>query len=215
MSDPFSPRSGFSLEWSSVNLSITSSTNRTLWCTRYASEKKQKKIDILSDLNGCVLPYSLTAIMGHSGAGKSSLLNVLSGKLKKSKRVDLSCRIKFDDQELDPRQLHIRRKIAFVAQRDSLLGTDTPRQAIRFSARLRLPASVSDAQVDSLTATIIHELGLDEVADKQIESGPHGGLSGGEMRRVSLGIEVVVRPSILLVDEVTSGLDRYVFELSF
>lgn len=133
--------------------------------------------------------------MGHSGAGKTTLLNVLSGKMRYEGTV------KIDDVDIVPND--IQRKIAFVAQDDVLLETATPKEAITFSARLRLPKTISNEQVSFLSEKIISELGLNECQDTLIKY-----LSGGQKRRVSLEIELVVRPNIVLIDEPTSGLDR-------
>ena len=139
----------------------------------------------------------------NSGAGKSSLLNVLAGKIKSSRTLSVTHNIQLDGEEVVPSAVNIRRKIAFVAQQDVLLPTITPREAIRFSARLRLDQHVSDEDVELLTTQILEELGLTRVANSRIAQ-----LSGGEMRRTSLGIELVTRPLIVLLDEVTTGLDR-------
>lgn len=174
--DPFQLRKGHTLSWENVTV------------TRGGKA-------IVNNLIGEISPHNLTAIMGHSGAGKTTLLNVLSGKTCYEGRVQL------DGVEIVPND--IQRKIAFVAQDDTLLATATPLEAIAFSARLRLPKNVSDEQTLQLASRIVTELGLDACKDVLIKN-----LSGGQKRRVSLGIELVVRPSIVLIDEPTSGLDR-------
>ena len=90
-----------------------------------------------------------------------------------------------------------------------MIRTVTPREAIQFSARLRLgnDHDYTTEDINSVTDQILKELGLETVADTQIGNSVRTFLSGGELTRVRLGVELVVCPSILLLDEVTSGLD--------
>jgi len=190
---------GHVLTWTNVCMKKKSTVGMKL-----KSSVQKKEQHVLQNVNGALLPGQLTAIMGHSGAGKSSLLNILAGKIKSSRTLSVTHDIQLDGQKVVPSAVNIRRKIAFVAQKDVLLPTVTPREAIRFSARLRLDRDVSDEEVELLTKEILHELRLTRVANSRIAQ-----LSGGEMRRTSLGIELVTRPLIVLLDEVTTGLDSY------
>jgi len=183
-------QTGHVLSWSEVNMELKSNKN--------------KGKHVLQNINGSLLQGQLTGIMGHSGAGKSTLLNILAGNIHSTREVSVTHDIRLDGEKVSPSDINIRRKIAFVAQKDVLLLTATPREAIRFSARLRLDRNVSDENIEILTTRILEELRLTRVADSKIAQ-----LSGGEMRRTSLGIELVVRPKIVLLDEVTSGLDSY------
>ena len=99
--------------------------------------------------------------------------------------------------------------IAFVAQDDSLQVTSTPREAIRFSAKLRLPRSTTDHQLDKLTEKMINELGLNSAADTIVGGALIKGISGGERKRTSVGVELVTRPALVFLDEPTSGLDSF------
>lgn len=97
----------------------------------------------------------------------------------------------------------VRKLIAFVAQDDSLQVTSTPREAIRFSAKLRLPRSTTDSQLDKLTERMITELGLTACADTMVGGELIKGISGGERKRTSVGVELVVKPALVFLDEPT------------
>uniref|UniRef100_A0ACD5VAW9 Uncharacterized protein n=1 Tax=Avena sativa TaxID=4498 RepID=A0ACD5VAW9_AVESA len=138
-------------------------------------------------------PGELLAIVGPSGAGKSTLLEVLSGRLHPSG----GSRLRVNGSPVDAARL--RRLCGYVTQRDVLFPLLTVRETLHFSARLRLgPAAYAPAAVDAL----ISDLALARVADARVKD-----LSGGESRRVSIGVEAVHDPSVLILDEPTSGLD--------
>ena len=99
--------------------------------------------------------------------------------------------------------------IAFVAQDDSLQVTSTPREAIYFSAKLRLARSTPDSQLEKLTTRMITELGLTTCADTIVGGALIKGISGGERKRTSVGVELVVKPALVFLDEPTSGLDSF------
>mmetsp|Transcript_33515 Transcript_33515/g.58849 ORF Transcript_33515/g.58849 Transcript_33515/m.58849 type:complete len:527 (+) Transcript_33515:753-2333(+) len=111
--------------------------------------------------------------------------------------------------QVDPTAIEVRKQIAFVAQDDSLTFTATPREAIRFSAKLRLPRINTDEEIEDLTRKVLAELGLDDCADTMIGGELIKGISGGEMKRTSVGLELVTKPSLVFLDEPTSGLDSY------
>jgi ABC-type multidrug transport system ATPase subunit len=147
--------------------------------------------------------------MGPSGAGKSSLLNILSGRASSRGRIKLESDIRLNNYKVDPTKMEVRKLIAFVAQDDSLQVTATPREAIRFSAKLRLPKSTKESQLDKLTDRMLTELGLTSCADTIVGGELIKGISGGERKRTSVGVELVTKPALVFLDEPTSGLDSF------
>jgi ABC-type multidrug transport system ATPase subunit len=107
---------------------------------------------------------------------------------------------------VDPTKITVRKQIAFVAQDDSLQVTSTPRESIRFSAKLRLPRSTTDHQLDKLTQRMLDELGLAKCADTIVGGALIKGISGGERKRTSVGVELVVKPALVFLDEPVSFL---------
>lgn len=174
------------------------------------SKQGQVVKDILKDVWGVAKGGELTAIMGASGAGKTSLFNILAGRAVSSSRVEIQGDMYIGDAKIDPNHdRKVRTMFAFVAQEDALHEPSTPRQALRFSAKLRLPRSTSDEEIDLLVNRYIEELGLEACCDTIIGGGLRKGISGGEKRRVSIGVELIAQPSIIFLDEPTSGLDSF------
>ncbi|KAK6919178.1 ABC transporter-like, ATP-binding domain [Dillenia turbinata] len=142
----------------------------------------------------------ITAIAGPSGAGKTTLLEILAGIIPPSR---VSGQILVNDYPMD--NGHFRRVSGYVTQEEALFPLLTIEETLLYSARLRLHGGFkkSMARVQEL----LKELGLDHVAGSRIGDESSRGISGGEKRRVSIGIELVHNPAVLLIDEPTSGLD--------
>jgi ABC-type multidrug transport system ATPase subunit len=147
---------------------------------------------LLDQVWGEVPATETTAIMGASGAGKTSLLNILAGRARTRGRIRIEADVRLENYSVDPTNIKVRKSIAFVAQDDSLQSTATPREAIRFSAKLRLSRSTTDSQLDMLTNRMIQELGLTSCADTLVGGPLLKGISGGERKRASVGVELVV-----------------------
>jgi len=101
-------------------------------------------------------------------------------------------------------------RVGFVAQQDVLPGTLTVFEALLFAARLRLPESINDQEKKARVTDLLQRLGIAEIKDRRIgdvTGGKARGISGGEMRRVTIGLELIADPDVLLLDEPTSGLD--------
>lgn len=183
--NPFAEREGNALIWTGVNMTL---------------KTKQGEKKILSDVWGEVPPGEITAIMGPSGAGKSSLLNVLAGRSRSTAKLSVEAEIRMNEYKVDPTNIEVRKQIAFVAQDDSLSFTATPREAITFSAKLRLPRITTDHEIDELADRMLAELGLKDCADTHIGGSLINGISGGERKRTSVGVELVTKPSLVFLD---------------
>ncbi|KAH3953539.1 hypothetical protein HBI56_026870 [Parastagonospora nodorum] len=156
---------------------------------------------ILDDISAEMPSGTLTAIIGGSGSGKTSLLNQMSGRMQ-GKRLSCSGRTYFNKSN-DPSRI----RSAYVIQQDILLPTLTVRETLMYAAQLRLPSSVSQAERKQLVEEVILELSLKEAADTRIGNHAHKGCSGGEKRRTSIGVQLLSNPSLLWLDEPTTGLD--------
>ncbi|KAL8464896.1 hypothetical protein ACS0TY_034397 [Phlomoides rotata] len=157
--------------------------------------------NVLEKLSGYAEPGSFTALMGPSGSGKSTLLDALSGRL--AANAFLSGGILLNGRKA---KLSFG-TAAYVTQDDNLIGTLTVRETISYSARLRLPDRMPWADKRTLVESTIIEMGLQDCADTVIGNWHLRGVSGGEKRRVSIAIEILMRPRLLFLDEPTSGLD--------
>ena len=149
-------------------------------------------------------------IQQHSTAyRKTSLLNILAGRAGSRGRISISSDIRLNNYSVRTTNINVRKHIAFVAQDDSLQVTSTPREAIYFSAKLRLPRSTTEKMLEKLVKRMIQELGLTHCADTIVGGALIKGISGGERKRTSVGVELVVKPAMVFLDEPTSGLDSF------
>lgn len=185
--DPFQQRQGKTLVWRSVNMRV-----------------KDKDKQILNNVWGRA-SNETTAILGPSGSGKTSLLNILAGRVTTSASLAVESDISLDGVGVDPTSMQVRRQIAYVAQDDALHISSTPREAILFSAKLRLPKTATMDELKSLTNTMLSELGLNECADTIVGGDLLKGISGGERKRTSVAVELVTKPTLVFLDEPTSG----------
>jgi ATP-binding cassette subfamily G (WHITE) protein 2 len=138
--------------------------------------------------------------LGPTGCGKSSLLDILADR--KDPR-GFSGRVAID--ELSPPD-PLNYTVGYVVQDDILSGTLTVRENLMFSANLRLPNDVRDIERVSRVTRVIHDLGLESCADTRIGTEFLKRVSGGERKRTCIGMELVVAPKILFLDEPTTGL---------
>ena len=144
---------------------------------------------------------------GPSGAGKSTLLNILAGRIQTSGGIKVGGSIFANGKEINP--VDFRKKIAYVMQEDALFATQTVREALNFSAALRLPSSVSLDERKKRVDEILRSLRLEKCQDTYIGNVMIKGVSGGEKKRTAIGVELISNPTVLFLDEPTSGLDSY------
>ncbi|KXN92002.1 ATP-binding cassette sub-family G member 2 [Leucoagaricus sp. SymC.cos] len=137
------------------------------------------------------------------GAGKTTLVEILAGKSKSGVVSGQVLTPAGDDIQGTPR-------IGFVPQQDILPPMLTVFEALLFAARLKLPESVPDTEKRERVDALLQKLGIEGIRNTRIGDNTGGkarGISGGEMRRVSIGLELIASPDVLILDEPTSGLD--------
>jgi ABC-type multidrug transport system ATPase subunit/pSer/pThr/pTyr-binding forkhead associated (FHA) protein len=154
---------------------------------------------ILQDVSFVAEPGQFIGILGPSGAGKSTLLGALSGL----KPAD-SGRILINDTDFYGNLNQLRSMFGYVPQDDIVHGELTTLEALTFAARLRLPSGTPRPAIAALVLQTMASLGLSERKDLRISL-----LSGGQRKRVSVGVELLRRPPLIFLDEPTSGLDPF------
>ncbi|KAF2797711.1 hypothetical protein K505DRAFT_234933 [Melanomma pulvis-pyrius CBS 109.77] len=165
---------------------------------------------ILKPLTADFHPSMINVIMGPSGSGKTSLLNTMAGRLKDdiSTRYKTSGSMTFNG--LAPSDDVVHAICSFVTQDDdALLASLTVRETLRYAAGLRLPKWMSKEQKIQKAEEILLKMGLKDCADHLIGNDLIKGISGGEKRRVSIAVQILTEPRILLLDEPLSGLDAF------
>lgn len=161
---------------------------------------------ILSGVGGSVKQGEMVAILGASGAGKTTLLNILSARL--SSVGNLHGEVLFHNRLRDSHTW--KRTVGFVEQDDIMLPLLTVQETLEYAARMRLPDKLySQEQKLKRVQDTIEMLRLQKCKDTRIGSATTRGVSGGERKRASIGMELVSDASLLLLDEPTSGLDAY------
>ncbi|CAN4119876.1 unnamed protein product [Withania somnifera] len=156
---------------------------------------------LLHGLSGYAEPGRIMATMGPSGSRKSTLLDTLASRLSFNVVMTGNILLNGKKRRLDYGI------VAYVNQEDTLLGTLTPRETITYSAHLQLPTSMTKEEVNDIVEGTIMEMGLGDCADRLVGNWQLRGISGGEKKRLSIALEILVRPRILFLDEPTTGLD--------
>ncbi|XBH69932.1 ABC transporter G family member STR [Aegilops tauschii subsp. strangulata] len=176
----------------------------------YSVIKKQKKdgvkikkeVYLLNDISGQALRGQVTAILGPSGAGKSTFLDAIAGRIAKG---SLEGSVSIDGRPVTTS--YMKQISSYVMQDDQLFPMLTVLETLTFAAEVRLPPSLSRAEKLKRVWELIEQLGLQTTAHTYIGDEGVRGVSGGERRRVSIGTDIIHKPSLLFLDEPTSGLD--------
>jgi ABC-type lipoprotein export system ATPase subunit len=175
-------------------------TPSQFWSRIRGRRPEESHKTILNEINAHLPAGSLTAIIGSSGSGKTSLLNVMAGRVEAG-RLKISGSTTFNGI---PSVNKIRS--AYVMQQDILIPTLTVRETLQYSADLRLSPPITKAERRAIVEQVILELGLKECADTKIGNNAYKGCSGGEKRRTSIGVQMLANPSVLFCDEPTTGM---------
>jgi ABC-type multidrug transport system ATPase subunit len=143
----------------------------------------------------------MIALMGPSGAGKTTLLLTLNGYLPPTSGV-----VRINGEDLYSIYDNLRGSIGYVPQDDLVHPELTVFEAVKYSAKFRLPPDFSEEEIDARVEQTIKDLGLEGVKNLQIGRPEKKILSGGQRKRVNIALELVTDPVILFLDEPTSGL---------
>ena len=182
-----------------TDCSFTVSKNNSPW-----GAAKSKPLKILSGISASVKSGHVLAIMGPSGAGKTSLLNILTCEDIGGAPVG---KVTLNGVQLTSKLYTSH--CAYVRQTDTLWPYLTPREYIEMASAMYGTDSDAEPSVDPVE-NVLKSVGLISCQHTKVGGGPGGGksgLSGGQKRRLSLALAMVKNPSVLFLDEPTSGLD--------
>ncbi|XP_011005514.1 PREDICTED: ABC transporter G family member 31 isoform X2 [Populus euphratica] len=162
----------------------------------------EKKLQLLSNVSGVFSPGVLTALVGSSGAGKTTLMDVLAGR-KTGGYIEGDIKISGYPKE----QRTFARISGYVEQNDIHSPQLTIEESLLFSSSLRLPKEVSQEQRVEFVEEVMRLVELDTLRQALVGLPGSSGLSTEQRKRLTIAVELVANPSIIFMDEPTSGLD--------
>ena len=199
---PHTSQKAVLMQWRVDSYTIHSRRRKRVILHRIHGEAGSASVVGSQGSGGLKSPESgLHALLGPSGAGKTTLLDILAGRSTVGKVTGDVC---LNGQRVKP--VVMRRLSGYVMQDDVLPGTSTVWEYMLFHANLRMPKHYSALERKQRAHEVIEQLGLGKVAHSFIGDDFWRGLSKGEKRRVSVGAELVTWPSVLFLDEPTTGL---------
>ncbi|KAH9123665.1 hypothetical protein AeMF1_005419, partial [Aphanomyces euteiches] len=168
----------------------------------FAVVRNKQARPILTNAIGRCAPGELTAILGPSGSGKTTLLDILADRRASG---FISGKVTVNGKRRDSTTFRL--MASYVAQDDSLFGSFSVLETLRYAAQLSVASIVSSFETEQRVQAAIDDMGLRSCQDTLVGDIFRKGLSGGQRRRLSIAIELLKQPTILLLDEPTSGLD--------
>ncbi len=157
----------------------------------------RKNLNLLQDISLIYQPREFIVVVGQSGGGKSTLVDAIAGY-----RPATHGKVLVNNLDIYQNFDAIRNEIGYVPQRDIIHMELTVYQALDFAAQLRMPKDTTKEERHQRIMEVLNELDLTHRKDVQVS-----GLSGGQQKRVSIGVELLTRPGLFFLDEPTSGLD--------
>ncbi|KAK7477475.1 hypothetical protein BaRGS_00031299 [Batillaria attramentaria] len=158
---------------------------------------------VLNDVNMALPAGQLIGLVGSSGSGKTSLLDVIAFRTTGDVEGKMTYRGVQCTRDM------MQQQCSYVIQADRLLPNLTVRETLTYTAYLKLPGYTSKARLEEKVDTVINRMGLRTVANSRVGGAVVRGISGGEKRRVTIAIQLLKDPDILLLDEPTTGLDSF------
>lgn len=158
----------------------------------------RKDLNILQNISVSFKPREFIVVVGQSGGGKSTFVDAVAGY----RPATPPSRVLVNDIDIYQNFDSIRNDIGFVPQKDIIHMELTIYQALDYAAQLRMPADMTNNERHARVMEVLEDLDLTHRKDVQIS-----GLSGGQQKRVSIGVELLTKPGLFFLDEPTSGLD--------
>ncbi|AQK57890.1 ABC transporter G family member 34 [Zea mays] len=162
----------------------------------------KKKLQLLQDVSGAFRPGVLTALMGITGAGKTTLLDVLAGR-KTGGYIEGTIKIAGYPKKQDT----FSRISGYCEQSDIHSPNLTVYESLKFSAWLRLPSNVKPHQRDMFIKEVMNLIEITDLKNAMVGIPGATGLSAEQRKRLTIAVELVASPSIIFMDEPTTGLD--------